>query len=222
MSLRSLWPGRYIKKVRQTIDSVFNRVSNQDHFPNATLSMFLDLMSEKETPSVLETGVKRSIPDRSTLHKDWVPHAGEYIGTDFQNGADVDVVADLHDLSRNFDENRFDAIISCSTLEHVQYPWISAIEMCRVLKPGGLVFIQTHQTYPLHAYPYDYWRFSAEALQTLFCEKVGFKTLHSSYEFPCHIYSAHVPGAKDDPSYLNVLLLAKKMKHPAGHIEWAS
>lgn len=69
----SLGPGRYIKKVRQTIDTIFNRVSNQDHFPNATLQMFIDLMSEKEAPSVLETGTKRSIPDRSTLHIDWVP-----------------------------------------------------------------------------------------------------------------------------------------------------
>ena len=215
-------PGRYIKKkVLQTIDFILNRVSNKDHLAPVTLQMFLDLMSEKETPSVLETGTKRSIPDRSTLHQDWVPHAGEYIGTDFQNGADVDVVADLHNLSRTFDENRFDAIISCSTLEHVQYPWISAIEMCRVLKPGGLVFIQTHQTYPLHAYPHDYWRFSAEALQTLFCEKIGFKTLDSNYEFPCHIFSTSVPSAIHDSSYLNVILLAQKINHPAGHIEWA-
>jgi ubiquinone/menaquinone biosynthesis C-methylase UbiE len=216
---------RYSEKITgliwRAIEKLFNVVAKADPTPNATLQLFIELMSKKEGAAVLETGTKRSMPDRSTLHKEWVPHAGEYLGTDFQKGADVDVVADLHHLSRAFDENRFDAVISCSTLEHVQYPWIAAIEICRVLKPGGLVFIQTHQTYPLHAYPFDYWRFSTEALQTLFCEKIGFKTLHSSYEFPAHIFSNRVPSTKHDPSYLNVLLLAQKIHHPASQIEWA-
>ena len=155
---------RYSEKITgliwQAIEKLFNVVAEVEPTPNATLQLFIELMSKKEDPSVLETGTKRSMPDRSTLHKEWVPQAGEYIGTDFQ-------------------------------------------------------------TYPLHAYPYDYWRFSTEALQTLFCEKIGFKTLHSSYEFPAHIFSTRVPSTKHDPSYLNVLLLAKKIKHPAGHIEWA-
>lgn len=218
----SLWPGRYIKKVRQTIDTLFNRVSNQDHPPNATLQLFLDLMSEKETPSVLETGTKRSIPDRSTLHKDWVPHAKEYIGTDFQKGIDVDVVADLHHLSDVFDINRFDAIISCSTLEHVQFPWIAAVEMCRVLQTGGLIFIQTHQTYPLHAYPNDYWRFSTDALQSIFGKTVGFEMVHSSYEYPAKILSIHAPDTQNDPSYLNAVYLAEKVNHPSDDIVWTS
>ena len=202
------------------IDKLFLFVSSSRRNPNVTLQMFINLMTKKEAPCVLETGTKRSLPERSTLHKAWVPHASEFIGTDIQDGLDVNVVADLHYLSKIFGENRFDAVISCSTLEHIQYPWTASVEICRVLKPGGLLFIQTHQTYPLHAYPNDYFRFSTNALQTIFGEKVGFKMLHSSYEFPSHIFSAHVPETKRDSSYLNALLLAEKIMHPDGDILW--
>ena len=43
------------------------------------------------------------------------PGAAEYIGTDFQAGLDVDVVADAHSLSEAFAPESFDAIISLST-----------------------------------------------------------------------------------------------------------
>lgn len=179
-----------------------------------TVNLFIELMAQRERPSVLETGTRRSIPERSTLHKDWVPHAGEYIGTDFQDGLDVDVVADIHSLSAVFGENRFDAVLSTSTFEHVQYPWIAAEEICKVLKPGGLVFIHTHQTYPLHAYPNDYWRFSTDGLKTLFREEVGFKILDTGYQFLSHIISRPEPIPSVANSYLNALLLAEKAHHP--------
>ncbi|MET0041945.1 MAG: hypothetical protein ABW100_00280, partial [Candidatus Thiodiazotropha sp. 6PLUC3] len=77
-------------------------------------------------PRVLELGTKRSKPNRSTLHKNWVPHASSYVGTDFVDGDDVDIVADIHTLSKTLGENAFDIIISCSTFEHIQYPWLAA------------------------------------------------------------------------------------------------
>jgi len=179
------------------------------------INLFLELMAQRESPSVLETGTCRSIPERSTLHRDWVPHAAEYIGTDFQNGVDVDVVADIHSLSTVFGENRFDAVISTSTFEHVQYPWIAAVEICKVLRPEGLVFIHTHQTYPLHAYPNDYWRFSTDGLKTLFREEIGFKVLDTGYQFLSHIISRPEPIPSVASSYLNALLLAEKTHHPS-------
>src|SRR5690606_1763642 len=117
----------------------------------------------------------------------------EYVGTDFRAGPDVDVVADVHELTRTFGEERFDAVISCSTLEHVKYPWIAVVEINRVLKPGGLVFVQTHQTFPIHAYPSDYWRFTREGLEALFAAQVGFRTVASAHEFRCAVASAREP-----------------------------
>ena len=116
---------------------------------------FQELIKEFERPSVLELGTKRSVDESPSIHRDWAPHAGEFVGTDFFDGPDVDVVADVSELSNAFGEERFDAIISCSTLEHIQYPWVAAVEIARTLKTGGLLFVQTHQTFPLPAYPHD-------------------------------------------------------------------
>lgn len=184
------------------------------------LKQFQDLMALKKAPSVLELGTRRSQPDRCTMHRDWVPHAAEYLGSDFEAGLDVDVVADVHKLSDVVGDNRFDAIVSCSVFEHVQYPWIAVVELCRALKPGGLIFVQTHQTFPLHAYPFDYWRFSTDALKTLFSGQVGFKVIGAEYVFRAKIVSDRDPAAADYPSYLNVHILAEKAAHPPADFQW--
>ena len=184
------------------------------------LKKFMELMAAKKSPSVLELGTKRSQPERSTMHRDWVPNAGEFVGSDFEAGLDVDRVADVHRLSEVFGENRFDAVVSCSVFEHVQYPWVAVVALCRVLKRGGLVFVQTHQAFPLHAYPFDYWRFSTEALKTLFSEQVGFKVIGAEDVFRAKIISERDPAAADYPSYLNVHVLAEKIAHPPADFQW--
>jgi SAM-dependent methyltransferase len=173
-------------------------------------SMFREATAMVEAPRVLELGVKQSQPGRSTMHRVFVPHASEFLGTDFESGPDVDVVADLHNLSKVVGVEQFDAIISCSTLEHVKYPWIAACEIARSMKVGGVLFIQTHQTFPLHSYPFDYWRFSREALEALFTASIGFGEVITDYEFPCQIYSEDDLNARNCASYLNVRLCARK------------
>jgi len=184
------------------------------------IKQFQDLMAQRKSPSVLELGTKRSQPERCTMHRDWVPHAGEFIGSDFESGLDVDIVADVHRLSQVVGENRFDAIVSCSVFEHVQYPWIAVVELCRALKPGGLVFVQTHQTFPLHAYPHDYWRFSTDALRTLFSKQAGFRVIDAEYVFRAKVVSERDPAAAQFPSYLNVHILAEKIAHPPADFQW--
>lgn len=82
-----------------------------------------------------------------------------------------DIVGDIHGLP--LEENSIDAIICRSVLEHVRYPDKAAQEMFRVLKPGGLLFVQVPSTYPYHArtghgaYP-DYWRFFESTLREMF------------------------------------------------------
>lgn len=184
------------------------------------LQTFIDEMAKLSAPVILELGTKRVDGNPCTMRKAWVPHAGEHIGLDFQEGLDVDVVGDIHELSKVVGENRFDGIISCSTFEHIQYPWVAAVEICRVLKPGGLFFVQTHQSFPLHAFPSDYWRFTEEGLKTLFAEQIGFEVLGTLSEFPCDIISPEVPDAKNYPSFLNVVAVARKVAHPNSDYVW--
>lgn len=157
---------------------------------------------------ILELGTKRSISDRPTLSRHLFPHAAEYIGTDFQPGLDVDVVADAHSLSASFAPESFDAIISLSTFEHLKYPFLAAHEIMKCLKVGGRLFVQTHQTFHLHAYPSDYFRFSTEALSAMFPAQMGFRVDDTLHEFPAVIHS--VLGATS-PAYLNACIAGTKV-----------
>lgn len=207
-SLRSRWSAYQI--ARTMLNSL-----NQDSEPDngrTLLDDFIDQCRQIPQPTVLELGTSRSIPTRSTLHNDWVPHAKTYLGTDIESGPDVDIVADVHRLSQFVGKDQIDIIISCSSFEHFKYPHLAAHELMKTLKVGGLLFIQTHQTFHLHSYPFDYFRFSREALAGLFGTKMGFNVLATDYEFPSRIFSQREPNTAVKPAYLNVRLFGTKQQ----------
>jgi SAM-dependent methyltransferase len=177
---------------------------------NTLLDNFVKRCKAIERPHVLELGTKRSIPTRSTKHDFWVPHAEKYWGTDIEAGEDVDVVADVHRLTQTVGEEQFDIIISCSTFEHFKYPHLAAHEVMKALKVGGLLFIQTHQTFPIHSYPYDYFRFTREALSGLFGTQMGFHVIATDYEFPAKVCTFRERISPTVLSYLNVRLFGEK------------
>ncbi|MBI4954614.1 MAG: methyltransferase domain-containing protein [Myxococcales bacterium] len=107
------------------------------------LAEFRARLTAMPSPRVLEVGARRLDGGASsTLRRAWAPHAREYLGTDVQAGLDVDFVADLHELSRTAGIEAFDAIVSCSTFEHLKYPQLAAHEIMKTLKIGGLLYIQ--------------------------------------------------------------------------------
>jgi hypothetical protein len=171
---------------------------------------FRNRCAELPAPSVLELGTLQSKPGRSTMHRDWVPHAAEFLGTDIEAGPDVDVVADLHRLTEVTGSERFDVILSASTFEHLKYPTLVAHELMKALKVGGLLYIQTHQSFPLHGYPNDYFRFSTDALASLFGTQMGFEVVATNYDFPARIYSARDPVSDREAAFLNTTLWGEK------------
>jgi SAM-dependent methyltransferase len=64
----------------------------------------------------------------------------EYITTDL-NSPLADVKADLCDLP--FEENEFDVVFCNHVLEHITNDHLALSEICRVLKKGGIAFLQT-------------------------------------------------------------------------------
>ena len=170
-------------------------------------------------PRVLELGTMRSIATRSTRRDDWVPNASEYLGCDIESGIDVDIVADVHRLTEVVGEEQFDVIISCSTFEHLKYPHLAAHEVMKALRIGGILFLHTHQTFPLHYYPYDYFRFTREGLAGLFGEKMGFRVIATDYEYPARIYARHDLHTVSEQAFLYVRLYGEKTgKTPADFI----
>ena len=118
------------------------------------------------------------------------------------------MIADAHALSHSFAPEYFDAIISLSTFEHLKYPFLAAHEILKCLKLGGRLFVQTHQTFQLHAYPSDYFRFSTEALAAMFGPQMGFRIDTTLHEFPAEIHS--VLGVTK-PAFLNSCITGTKI-----------
>lgn len=91
--------------------------------------------------------------------------AGEHIGCDIQEGPGVDRIEDVHELS--FDDDSVGTIICLETLEHVADPLRAVQEMHRVLRPGGVLAISSLMFFPIHAHPWDFWRFTPEGFERL-------------------------------------------------------
>jgi SAM-dependent methyltransferase len=178
--------------------------------PGGVEGSFRDALNKISSPKVLELGTLQWTPGVSTHHGDWLPHDSTHIKSDIEGGPDVDIVADAHKLSA-FKDEEFDAFIAISVWEHLRHPWVAAAQAARVLKPGGLLYVATHHTFPVHGYPSDYGRWTDNGLEGLF-DKPLWKNQMTSMSFPCTIN----PDAKIDnwnhlaPAYLNVDIFAVK------------
>ena len=71
-----------------------------------------------------------------------------------------------------FKDNSFDAVISLAVLEHVKNPWKHAEEMIRVLKPGGILYVDVPFLQPYHGYPHHYYNMTTAGLRNLFDKKI--------------------------------------------------
>ena len=82
----------------------------------------------------------------------------EYIGCDMRRGPGVDCIADLHNIAMPAES--VGTLLVLDTLEHVEYPREALEQVYRVLKPDGITLITSVMNFPVHDYPYDYWRFT--------------------------------------------------------------
>lgn len=128
--------------------------------------------SESPGCKVLEIGSRQVTGvSRRELFADSV----EYLGFDVHHGPGVDVTGDAHELASYFQDASMDAILSISVFEHLAFPWKVAMEINRVLKPGGVCYVSTHPCWPTHELPWDFWRFPLAGLRLLFSEPTGFR-----------------------------------------------
>jgi SAM-dependent methyltransferase len=91
----------------------------------------------------------------------------QYCGLDVQNGRNVDVIGSSHEMP--FDDNSFDIIVSSSCFEHDEFFWLTFLEMSRVVKPSGYIYICAPSSGPYHPEkcPSDSWRFYPDSWRSL-------------------------------------------------------
>ena len=179
---------------------------------HAVFGEFVALSAQRNSPSILEIGARNVTGAAS---KNLFPNCENYVGFDIVHGDGVDVVGDVHSLSKNFSPDSFDFVYSVSVFEHVFFPWKAVLEMNKVVKTGGYVFLSSHPVWPVHELPWDFWRFSSRGLNALFNKRTGFEVISVAEGLPCKVYSlVHDPATRSNclPTMnQGVALIARKV-----------
>jgi SAM-dependent methyltransferase len=186
------------------------------------LALFKEKIKNIENPRILELG-SRAVTKEALRYMLELNFPHEYTGLDIHEGPNVDVVCDAHEISSIFPHDHFDVVMSKAVFEHLAMPWKVVLEINKILKQRGLLFINSLQTYPLHEKPWDFWRFSDEAWKILLNRWTGYEIIYSNMEFPCKV----VPEIDiqtwemNHEAYLNSNVLARKTKsYDRNYLRW--
>ena len=91
-----------------------------------------------------------------------------YTGVDICAGPNVDCVLKDKYKWKEIPDNGVDVFISGQAFEHIEYIWLSMLEIGRVLKPGGITCLLAPSAVGLiHRYPVDCWRIQADGWKAL-------------------------------------------------------
>jgi SAM-dependent methyltransferase len=94
------------------------------------------------------------------------PAEFKYTGVDFVAGKGVDLVLD-DPYSLPLAGESVDVVLSSSCFEHSEMFWVVFLEILRVLKPGGLFYLDVPSNGTFHRYPVDCWRFYPDSGRAL-------------------------------------------------------
>lgn len=122
--------------------------------------------------------------------------AWEYVGLDIEEGPNVDLVVEDPYSWKEVKEGEYDLVISGQCLEHVEFPWLTMVEIGRALRPGGLHFNIVPSVGPVHRFPLDTYRYNLDGMAAL-CKWAGLEVVE-------------VFTMPKDPLWLSTVLVARK------------
>lgn len=168
--------------------------------------LFLDIYSHNFVKAtVLEVGAGSN--PAFWVFKDKCDQLGiSYTGMDQLHSEDPNVPYQLP-----AQDGSVDMIICSSVFEHDEMFWVTFLEMMRVLKPNGLVYINAPSNGVVHGWPVDCWRFypdSANAL-TKWARRNGYNTatmehFTSGILSECGVWLDYVAVWIKDSNYKNL------------------
>lgn len=160
---------------------------------------------EQERLQILDLGAKDIKGSYKTLFEQ---PSWRYRGIDLEAGPNVDIV--LRDPYRwtEVKSGSCDVFISGQCFEHIEYIWVTMLEIWRVLKPGGLACIIAPSAGGEHRYPVDCWRIYPDGFRAL-CGYVGLEVIKTETQWgPSHKYLDNSDKWKDS------MLIARKPELP--------
>jgi SAM-dependent methyltransferase len=120
-------------------------------------------LTDQPTLNVIDIG---SYDVNGSYKSMFVRDGWTYTGVDLTAGPNVDVVLSSP-YRLPFASYSVDVIVSGQAFEHVEFFWLTWLEMARVLKPGGVIFLLAPSRGPEHRYPQDCWRFYPDGYRAL-------------------------------------------------------
>jgi SAM-dependent methyltransferase len=170
------------------IESRFDKTFLVDNIPMSKIvshtrwQPYLYELGNKEGLRILEIG-SREVTGASEARKQF--EKASYVGFDYYAGNNVDIVGDAHRLSSYFEKGeQFDIIYSSACFEHFAMPWLVAVEIAKMLKVGGTLFVETHFSFSAHERPWNFFQFSDMGLRVLFSNELGFECIESGMSNP--------------------------------------
>lgn len=104
---------------------------------------------------------------------------GAWLGMDMQPGHNVDAVFSVETMPSDW-AGRFSGVLCSEVLEHVSRPWAALPKVRDVLRPGGWIVVTTLFSFPVHAFPSDFYRYTREGLHLLLAD-AGFDSITTAY-----------------------------------------
>lgn len=117
----------------------------------------------KESCVVVDVGGKSV---NGSLRGHFETLGARYVSIDMEADASVDIVVQPG-VPLPFENGSVDIIVSTSCFEHDPFFWLTFKDLCRIVKEGGIIYINAPQNGPCHRYPGDNWRFYTDAAQAL-------------------------------------------------------
>jgi hypothetical protein len=90
-----------------------------------------------------------------------------YIGCDVTPGNNVDLVFSSMYSWKELKSASVDVVISGQAFEHIEYFWVTMLEIARVLKVGGTCCLVAPSAGYRHLYPLDCWRYYEDGFSAL-------------------------------------------------------
>lgn len=130
---------------------------------------------------VVDLGARRVQRQPRTFRELLQRYEHVYIGVDIKAGPNVDLVM-RKPYSIPVPSGSIDVVLSGQTFEHIPFPWVSMLEIGRILKPGGYLFVTAPSRGHPHG-PLDCWRYYPDGFRALAAFS-GLDVVEAQTDFP--------------------------------------
>ena len=142
---------------------------------------------------IVDVGSRIS-PKQSLTHRTLLEgYDYEYTGVDIRRGRNVDVVM-RKPYRVPLKSNTADVVFSGQVFEHIPFFWASMLEIARVMKPGGYLFLTAPSRGHIHS-ALDCWRYYPDGLRAM-AAFAGLALREAYTDFP-----PSVPSTRPQPRH---------------------